>query len=59
MSQNLLKAEVSQKCCSFYIQDDGKLQTREGEILPNFSLETISTWGIQSQITLLCYQKHL
>lgn len=66
MFQHLFEAEVSQKCCSFYIQNDGKLQTRtvlqvcepiseERGALPDFSL--IYMWGTQSQIAAFVFSE--
>jgi len=68
MFQHLLKAEVSQKCWSFYIQDDGKLQTgivlqlcevisEERGDLPDFSLKDTSTWGTQSQTAAFVFSE--
>lgn len=68
MFQHPLKAEVSQKRCSFYIQDDGELQigivlqlceliSEEKRCFADFSLKDISTWGTQSQTAAFVFSE--
>lgn len=70
MFQHPLKAEAFQKRCSFYIQDDGKLQigivlqlceliSEERGALPTFPLRIFLLGEPRAKLLLLCSQKHL